>query len=499
MTPPGAPTIPGPYSPDFDHSSSPSLHVTTSNPRPPLFLPPTSPSATASLSMSYCSNVQAALDNDVVSRKRVRHNDYNSNSDFTPRQKTPRVKITSPSTQSSATSFSAGESPSGFVNTRYHIVGGLDTPSAARLDAEERHEEDIRGVDYRPNRWALNARQQSASYFPRTPAEAASVRHAVLKRERSSYQRGWGTVVMNMVGGVAGKVFNFCWNSAFRGFQAGEGQAYKMDGNTLAVVEQSTWMNIGEKDNVFHENYEGQHNQSMTPVPGQFPEEGFINDYMSNPSAYRGHQLSTPVSHAAEGVILRGNWVLVHNTDRIHEGNHSPIFPAHQNSPTTQRQRRPISRTLLSTAGNRSRLTASRPSPAGSPGSPVKRPASFASPRASPRRSIAGEVNPFATASDGHRRSKSSIASPRRASEVESKQGFATPTSPDVHRFEKKIRRKERRDDESMQRLNQQLQDMIKEGKAALGTRIEIEEGEEEDDDDEGYEAGNEMMGASKW
>lgn len=47
-----------------------------------------------------------------------------------------------------------------------------------------------------------------------------------------------------------------------------------------------------------------------------------------------------------------------------------------------------------------------------------------------------------------------------------------------------------------MQRLNKQLQDMIKEGKEALGTRIEIED---DPDEDEGYGEGTEVMRASKW
>jgi hypothetical protein len=36
------------------------------------------------------------------------------------------------------------------------------------------------------------------------------------------------------------------------------------------------------------------------------------------------------------------------------------------------------------------------------------------------------------------------------------------------------MRRKEREEDASIQRLNKQLQDMIREGKAALGTTVEV-------------------------
>jgi hypothetical protein len=68
--------------------------------------------------------------------------------------------------------------------------------------------------------------------------------------------------------------------------------------------------------------------------------------------------------------------------------------------------------------------------------------------------------------------------------------------SPEVQRFEKRIRRKEKKEDENIQRLNKQLQDMIKEGKAALRTKIEVEDDQEAD---EGYVEGVEAMDVGRW
>jgi hypothetical protein len=66
--------------------------------------------------------------------------------------------------------------------------------------------------------------------------------------------------------------------------------------------------------------------------------------------------------------------------------------------------------------------------------------------------------------------------------------------SPDVLKFEKKVRQKEKKIDSSMRRLNSQLEDMIREGKEALGTRIEVRdtfsgqyEVDQVEDLDEGY------------
>lgn len=72
--------------------------------------------------------------------------------------------------------------------------------------------------------------------------------------------------------------------------------------------------------------------------------------------------------------------------------------------------------------------------------------------------------------------------------------------SPEVRKFQQKLRRKEAQKDQSMDWMNEQLQAMIKQGKQALGSKIEVEgEVEEEDygegvdgpgDIDEGYEEG---------
>lgn len=486
--------MPGSYFPEFDHSTGPSLHLTTTNARPPIFLPPTSLSATKSLSRPQPSTLLSSSKNELVSRKRIRRNDYSSETTLvTPHQNKSWTKLESPSARSSAIYSPGTESPAAFVNTKYSLAGGLDTPSVARLEAEERRETDLRELDYRPNRMTLTSRGGSYTCSPRTPAAAVCGSRAGRKRARSSDQLGWGRVMVDLVGGVAGRVLHFCWNSAFRGFQAGGGQAYRMNSHIPAILEQTTWMDVREKDDVFSQQY-----QHMTPVPGHFPEDGFIDDYMLHPQAHRAEEHSTPSPYGEEGKspLREENWVLVSN-DGLGEP-HCSRGSSDQKvlRSTKPQQRRTVSRVLLSAAGNRPRLMPSRPSLAGSPGSHLNRPASFASPRGSPGRSYPSETDSGPTRKTGHARSKSSIASPRRTAEAGSRQSYTTPASPDVQRFEKKIRRKERQEDENMQRLNKQLQDMIKEGKEALGTRIEIED---DPDEDEGYGEGTEVMRASKW
>jgi hypothetical protein len=63
--------------------------------------------------------------------------------------------------------------------------------------------------------------------------------------------------------------------------------------------------------------------------------------------------------------------------------------------------------------------------------------------------------------------SRKSAASPR------AKEG---PGSAEMQRYAARVRRKEREEDASIQRLNKQLQAMIREGKEALGTTVEVDD-----------------------
>lgn len=64
--------------------------------------------------------------------------------------------------------------------------------------------------------------------------------------------------------------------------------------------------------------------------------------------------------------------------------------------------------------------------------------------------------------------------SPTKSQALPSPRTRDSPVSAEVQRHAAKMRRKEREEDASIQRLNKQLQDMIREGKAALGTTVEV-------------------------
>lgn len=65
---------------------------------------------------------------------------------------------------------------------------------------------------------------------------------------------------------------------------------------------------------------------------------------------------------------------------------------------------------------------------------------------------------------------------PTKSQDLSSPRSKDPPGSAEMHKQAAKMRRKERQEDASIQRLNKQLQAMIREGKEALGTTVEVDD-----------------------
>ena len=478
--------MPGSFLSDLDQPMRPTL----TKARPSLYIPPQSPSAASSLSKSLLPSRTTHSNNG--SRKRARYD--LSGSTFADFRQVPQDDGNADQVWAASTaSFDSLRSPAPLVSTDYRLAGGLDTPTAATSSIfEDGH--DSADTDYRPSRFPSQTQPAADGYSPCTPDVLSRERNGRKRALSSPQYQGWGKAVYNIVGGVAGKVFNFCLTGAFRGFHAGGGRGYAMDIATPIVIERSTWMDVKEKEDVFNQKYEQQHYREATSVPGEFPDQGFIEDYMAQPQLYQTQELSTPCrtddQRARSRLKSRETWVIV-KSDDADSRETSPTRKIPRTS--TFNQSRPISRG--STAA-RPRLSPSRPSRssfAGSTGLVEGQQTSFASPR---RQMETGNAPPRPHTSEGrHRRSQSSFASPRRSESV--RHNHATTTSPDVQKFERKLRQKERVQQDSIERLSQQTKDMIREAREALGTRIDIED--EAEMEDEGYGEGTELMSESKW
>ena len=445
---PGSLTLESTLDPKVDVSVGAKSHI---------FQPPPT-SATSSLHLSHASlSISASQDHRSNSkRKRSRCDEKISNtiqSSSTSELSTDawsNMACDSPS-KSAWDLPESMESPAPFVNERYRLAGGLDTPtSKMSLDHDyfnsgsgEFHSRT--GRILRP----LDVPDQDG-YFNHNSIASA------LARERNGQPRiatspnirdGLGKTLYH-VADVAGKVLDFCCNTAFRGFFVGGGTGYEMKGPTTQskdTMEQSVWHQVEEKDLGFWRDSEG----AGTPVPGRFPEEDFIPDYMTQDHISPTQGRAAKRIQCEKGVAgeIGENWMMV--------GERGTLPASRETSPSRISTRKiPTSaassgRRTAPKLGRRPILPVSRPSLtsfAGSPGMRSDRPASYASPR-----------------------------SPGGA-QLSPKHEINSPVSVEVQKHAARIRRRELEEDKNLSRFNQRLKAMIKEGKEALGTRFEVED-----------------------
>ncbi|KAL1985312.1 hypothetical protein VTN96DRAFT_7990 [Rasamsonia emersonii] len=364
-----------------------------------LFQPPRTPSASSSLFLSH---------DNASARKRLRRDGPEDRSFLDP--------------------VSSGElgSPAPLVNTDYRLAGGLE--ETRHLETDENQDAMEEELDYRPNRYrdptVLQAREEHEenSYNDQNNGRGNRKRSHSVSEETNKAEspyRGWGRAVFNVVG----KVWDFCWSSAFRGFYAGGGQSYRMTANSPPTLDQSSWQMVSRQDDVF-----GPDSQSPNPIPGDFPADE-DEDY-----------------EKARDQDLRASWVLVPDGKQH--------LSSRSSSPTNTARRVPR------------RGSAWRAQPRRSTGMP----------RLS-RRSVLNPTRTSMTISARPGTPTKSQFTPSRPSSKDS------PASLEAQRLAAKVRRREREEDASIRRLNDQLKAMIREGREALGTRVEIDESIDLDDD----------------
>lgn len=318
------------------------------------------------------------------------------------------------------------ESPASLVNTDYRLRGGLDTSDTWYTEAEERAQERDEEQDRRPDRFA--ARHEIGIPSPPATPRQADYRLNFDKTHQSSFT-GWHirSTAWALTGGLAGRIINFCWNTTFGGFQAGGGQKYG---------------HPDEQPDKFQDDELAAHSS------GSFPNTALVD-----------------FGAKAPDTGSRGGWVMVSRATELRE----------DRSPLRKRSRASI-------AGGNRYASVAIPE--------LDRTASYASPRSRP----ASMTSTHARTYSNHRNSPSSsrkvrtvMASPsRRQSCTTAPQPPASPISPEIASYRRQKRKDDKLQDQSLRRLNAQLQDMIREGQEALGARVEVEvlAG---DDTDEGY------------
>jgi hypothetical protein len=367
-------------------------------------------------------------------------------------------------------------SPIPFVNTNYILAGGLDTPGLAASKAEDAAESEYfsdvgyrRGLSDDTKLQGLLGEDNTYQRFApmcydkephiRPGPRACPRYHSGGSRNRTALE-----VFGGVFGGVVGKVWEFCKTSAFKGFHAGGGTGYTITATTDPIhpsIEEATfWETDWETDK--NATTSGMFDKESTTLPGLFPEEDFIADYMDRvtpegtpPRAGKRRQVWN------DGDELAKNWVVVPPTPSVHTPSKSQSRgPARFSLPTaSSASRRVLAGKTASRAGGavslgpRRPMLQSRVSHAGSPALQTKSGASFASPR-----SPGGNKSPKVRPITGLKMTNAD-----------------SPAAKEAQRWAVLKRKEEREADESIRRLDAQLKAMIREGKEALGTRVEVE------------------------
>ncbi|KAJ9653812.1 hypothetical protein H2198_007040 [Neophaeococcomyces mojaviensis] len=335
-------------------------------------------------------------------------------------------------------------SPAPLASTDYIFAGGRDPSSAWRDEHAELHDAE---QDYRCNRFASHSGDKSfPSLTHRSQQHIDTLQHSRSLSGWHLRRAAWA-----MTGGLAGKIFNFCWNTTFRGFSAGGGQAYT-SGPSLASTPHGLSDN---SDSLLRK----RHNRG---IPGSYPRSSQSIDANDITSVSRSRQ-------SIDNSATKNSWVFVERVERSLE-DHSPT--------------RKKSRASIAGPGRQNTFQ------------PIEvhknHTASFASPR--PRATSGVSVHSRTHSSGStvplNKRQRTSLASParRQTSYADLHQAPQSPISPEVEAYKRQKRREDRKQDDSLKRLNAQLQDMIREGQQALGSKVEVIDGHDHDYDmDEGY------------
>ena len=394
-----------------------------------LFQPPRTPATT------YSSDRDArarSANSGNSSHKRPRPSSSHEDNQFATPQSALSRDWSCASTGSQIIRSAAPSSPP-LVNTRYTLAGGLDTPSLNAAALHEQLDRSSMGVNCsrRWNNTDDDLWSARTDYFAPPPQLARESNGRARNPTSQDIQPpGWGKFMLTVVGGVAGKMWDFCTAGAFRGFYAGGGRGYDVSTRTApSPSATNSWEDI----NILEQSR--QMGRDSTPVPGQYP----VDDYKDTTGAQDSTRPRPPKRlHTDTG----NGWIMVSHSTQPEDV--SPRLSPRRSPGSNFALSRSMTRrhSGISTTNRRSLIpTPRRSSSVSYSGSPAVQP---------PQRNSLPTSRP----SSSH----------------------GSPLSPEAQRYAERIAREDREADRSMRRLNSQLKAMIKQGKQALGTKFEIED-----------------------
>ena len=203
----------------FDKSHTSQIRINS------VFRTPRTPSTASSTYLSVPSSANLTSSTHL-SRKRSRHESADLSVTYST-SANHRWSNVSSSVPASKVTTPEVISPVPFVNTKYRLAGGLDTPTASAAFSYDENTYNGHCPDQayrRGSGWSNNGSTTSESYFPQFSSALARDGNGRKRGHSNTPSAGWGKAVVTAFGGVAGKVWEFCRMGAFRGFYAGGGQ-----------------------------------------------------------------------------------------------------------------------------------------------------------------------------------------------------------------------------------------------------------------------------------
>ncbi|KAI0109754.1 hypothetical protein F4814DRAFT_424516 [Daldinia grandis] len=393
---------------------------------------------------------------------------------------------------------------------KYVLAGQVEAPNGVApgtfMDAME--DSIYSDVDYRR---ALGPKCVPAKIEPSAINATSTILPSSPPRTRQT--NGWGSIALSTIGGVVGKVFQFCKTGMFRGFYAGGGRGYgiKTPPRQPSPTNGQVWCN--EHDIPTLPDF----SSSTAPIeihqshyfPAHHRQE---SPESSPPPAAKRRQIDT----GTPGDELRRNWVMVREspekTRPQSRASQASTFRTSQQEtfPPVLRRRisRPVSRV---NTPSHTRRQSSRISHVGTTPASNNEPASFASPRAqspavslhtpsriplpsqpqSPSVFSASRIpqpaslipSPSIHPRRSHGRNHSTASAASGTSSIRIRKGDSTQEvkdySPRLDTEAKTLAAKrlqeEMETDMRMNDFNARLRDMIRQGKEALGTKVDVE------------------------
>lgn len=362
--------------------------------------------------------------------------------------------------------------------------------------------------------------------------------------EESANASGWGSFAFATIGGVVGRVWEFCKAGAFKGFYAGGGASYKVT-STGVSVDEDAGPGLGQPYYFQGHNQQQSHDfasRDRARHIQRLPKRSHRHYSSNSNSQSSGHddphdsRASTPTGPAPKrrrqtesGNDLGQNWVMIKEPNRDgelrtprkmatpsrtsprHHAQQTPLAdhrmgpPSSFSTPTSSDPAplRPASRAASrpgsrmsdvnafrsarpATSASVASFKASVPKPPAQSRIPVKAntsatlasPASLANLEPGRRRRhtvVPSSSDPSAWQSPTHQRAESAASvATSRATEID-----ASPRlDAEARRLASRRQMQERNADARMAAFNKQLQDMIRQGREALGSTIDVDIGD---------------------